>query len=79
MKWNYEQERSYKGDVVKGERQMYLHIYYNPERVVEDEQRFTRKLLQLQRELQSRERKLENARLYDKYFEVQETPVRGVQ
>lgn len=79
IKWDYEQDRPYKGDVVKGERRMYLHIYFNPERAVEDEQRFTRKLLQLQRELQSGERKLDNAKLYDKYFEVHETPVRGVQ
>ena len=29
--WDYEQKRPYKGDVLKDERRMYLHLYYNPE------------------------------------------------
>ena len=30
--WDYEQKRPYKGDVIKGDRRMYLHLYYNPDK-----------------------------------------------
>jgi hypothetical protein len=35
-------------------------------------------LLALQKELQSGEKKPENSKLYDKYFEIHETPARGI-
>ena len=34
--WGYEQERPYKGEVVKEERRMYLHLYLNPEKYSDD-------------------------------------------
>jgi len=78
LKWEYSQNRPYKGDTIKSERRMYLHLYYNGERALEQERRFTTLLLQLQKELQEGELNPEHARLYDKYFAVHETPVRGV-
>ncbi|HQN37818.1 MAG TPA: IS1634 family transposase [Caldisericia bacterium] len=78
IKWDYLQERPNKGDTIRGERRMYLHLYFNSERAAEDEQRQTRRLLALQKELQSGKRKPENSKLYDKYFETHETPARGV-
>jgi transposase len=78
IKWDYLQERPNKGDTIRGERRMYLHLYFNSERAAEDEQRQTRRLLALQKELQTGERKPENSKLYDKYFETHETPARGV-
>lgn len=77
IKWNYTQERPYKGDVIRAERRLYLHLYYNGEKAVEDEQRLTRRLLAWQKELQEGERKPEHAKSYEKYFEVSQTPVRG--
>jgi transposase len=78
IKWDYLQERPNKGDTIRGERRMYLHLYFNSERAAEDEQRQTRRLLALQKELQTGERKPENSKLYDKYFVTHETPARGV-
>lgn len=78
IKWDYLQERPNKGDTLRGERRMYLHLYFNSERAAEDEQRQMRRLLALQKELQTGERKPENSKLYDKYFETHETPARGV-
>jgi len=78
IKWDYLQERPNKGDTIRGERRMYLHLYFNSERAAEDEQRQMRRLLALQKELQTGERKPENSKLYDKYFETHETPARGV-
>lgn len=78
LKWEYSQKRPYKQDTIKAERRVYLHLYYNGERAVEQERRLSTQLLQLQKELQDGERNPEHARLYDKYFEIHETPVRGV-
>lgn len=35
--WDYSQDRPYKGDTVKGDRRMYLHLYYNSGKAAEDE------------------------------------------
>ena len=78
ISWDYTQERPYKGDTIHGDRRMYLHLYYNPEKAVEDEMDFNRRMLQLQSELQSGRRDPEHEKEYAKYFEVSRTPVRGV-
>lgn len=78
VKWEYSQERPYKGDTIKSERRMYLHIYYSSERAAEDELRLTKRLLHLQKEILSGEKKPEHAKLYDKYFKTHETPARGI-
>ena len=77
IKWNYTQERPYKGDVIRAEKRLYLHLYYNGEKAAEDELRLTRRLLAWQKELQEGKRKPEHAKAYEKYFEVSETPIRG--
>jgi transposase len=77
VKWQYTQERPYKGDTLKAERRLYLHLYYNSEKAAEDEQRFARQLLAWQKELQDDKRKPEHAKAYEKYFHVHGTPVRG--
>jgi len=77
IKWDYEQERPYKGDVLKDDRRMYLHLYYNPAKAVEDETNFNRMILSLRDELVSGKRIPSHERQYAKYFDVKETPVRG--
>lgn len=78
LKWRYTQDRPYKGDTIKAERRLYLHLYYNGEKAAEDEQRLTKKLLAWQKELQEGKRKPEHAKQYEKYFQTYETPVRGM-
>jgi hypothetical protein len=78
IKWDYTQERPNKGDTIRCERRMYLHLYFNGERAAEDEQRQARRLLKMQKQLQTGERKPENLKLYDKFFETHETPARGL-
>lgn len=78
VKWDYEQERPYKGDVLSGDRRMYLHLYHNPEKALEDEMNFNRMILSLKSELLSGERKQGHERLYAKYFDIKETQARGV-
>lgn len=78
ISWAYSQERPYKGDVIKGERRMYLHLYYNAEKAVEDERNLHTLLGTLQAELESGERNPEHEKQYAKYFNIKTTPVRGV-
>jgi len=77
IKWDYEQERPYKGDVLKDDRRMYLHLYYNPAKAVEDEMNFNRMILSLRDELASGKRIAGHEPQYSKYFDIKETPVRG--
>lgn len=78
IEWDYRQERPYKGDTLKENRRMYLHLYYNAEKAVEDERKFNLRMIDLQQELMSGKRKAEHEKDYGKFFEVKQTPVRGV-
>lgn len=75
--WDYSQERPYKGDILKGKRRMYMHLYFNSERALEDEKNFNALLCRLQEELESGTTHPEHDRLYAKYFDTTTTPVRG--
>ena len=77
--WNYVQDRPNKGDSIKANRRMYLHLYYSPERVLENEMAFNNRMTDLQKELESGQRHPAHEKQYAKYFEVKTTPVRGTQ
>ena len=76
--WKYTQERPYKGDTINEDRRLYLHLYYTPDRALEDEKAFSNRLAALQEELLSNQRRPEHEKLYERYFEVRQTPVRGL-
>ncbi len=76
--WRYKQERPNKGDPIKQERRMYLHLFFNSEKAVEDEKKHNLLLINLQQELESGKPKPEHDEDYKKYFEVTKTPVRGI-
>ena len=78
ISWNYEQVRPYKRDTLKEERRMYLHLYYSPEKALEDERKLHTKLMTWKTELESGKTKQEHEKSYAKYFEVKTTPVRGI-
>jgi hypothetical protein len=75
--WDYVMDRPYKGDTIEADRRMYLHLYYSPERALEDEMAFNSRLADLQEELESGRRHPDHEKQYAKYFEVRSTPVRG--
>lgn len=75
--WDYEQERSYKKDVLKGKRRAYLLLYYNPEKAAKDELDLNNHLTRLQQDLLERTERDYCLKDYRKYFEVTETPKRG--
>jgi len=75
--WDYVQDRPYKGDTIQADRRMYLHLYYSPERALEDEMAFNSRLADWQKELESGQRHPDHEKQYAKYFEVKSTPIRG--
>lgn len=76
--WDYEQERPYKSDIMKGERRMYLHLYYNAEKQSNDALIFNKKMDSWKQELLSNKRVPEHEKDYKKYFFIRETPKRGI-
>ena len=76
--WDYEQKRPYKGDTIHEERRMYLHLHFNPDKFSDDGKALNRKLDALKAELLSGKRVPEHEKDYRKYFEVKETPKRGI-
>ena len=79
ISWDYTQERPYKGDTITGDRRMYLHLYYNPEKAAEDGRQFNRYLKKLEKELLCGKHEPTHENAYKKYFTVKQTPVRGIQ
>jgi transposase len=77
IEWDYTQERPYKGDTIREKRRMYLHLYFNSQKAVDDELEFTKKMIMLNDELGSNNIVPEHKKLYEKYFDVKSTPVRG--
>ncbi len=78
IEWEYEQQRPYKGDVLKEKRRAYLLLFYNPEKAARDQMEMNTHLTQLQNDLLSGKRRDYCAKAYDTYFTVTETPKRGL-
>ena len=77
INWDYIQERPYKKDTIQEKRRMYLHIYFSPERALEDETAFNNRMAELQRELENGQRHPDHEKLYAKFFDIRTTRVRG--
>jgi len=76
--WQTTRKRPYKGDVVRENKRVYIHYYYNIDKAAEDEKHFDRHLMDLKRELERGQRVPEHERRYKKFFTVKSTPKRGI-
>lgn len=76
--WDYGRKRPYKKDVLKEDRRIYVHLFFNPERAVEDETAFNHRMSELRKELASGTRVAGHEKAYERFFTVTETPKRGV-
>jgi transposase len=76
--WDYSETKPRSGEVIKEARRMYLHLYYNDQRATDDKISFNKYLDQLEEELASGERNPEHEKSYSRYYEIRETPVRGI-
>lgn len=77
LEWDYEQERPYKGDVIKDKRRIYLLLFYNPEKAAKDQTEMNEYLTCLHDDLINNTKKEYRMKDYERYFEVTETPKRG--
>jgi hypothetical protein len=77
IQWKYKRTRPYKKDVFQEERRMYVHIYYDTLKALEDERQLTSLVYQLNAELMTGNREKSHEDLYTKYFDIKTTPVRG--
>lgn len=77
IKWDYEQVRPYKGDILKGKRRAYLLLYHNPAKAAKDQAEMNEYLTSLFNDLKEGTEREKRARDYNRYFEVKETPKRG--
>jgi transposase len=75
--WQYKYIRPNKSDEVTVKRRMYLHLYYDSVKAIEDERDFSKLMCQLKHELLSGNHEKSNKSLYEQYFTVKTTPVRG--
>ena len=77
MQWKYKRKRVYKQDEIQEDRRMYVHIYFDTIKALEDERQFTRLIYRLNGELMTDNREKEHEALYAKYFDIKTTPARG--
>ena len=77
--WHYSEVKPRSGEVIKEKRRIYLHLYYNDQRATDEKLRFNKMLDRLEEELLSNRRVTKNEKLYQRYFNIHETQVRGIQ
>ena len=78
MDWPYEDVKVRSGEVIKEARRVYVHIYYNDQLATDEKLRFNKTLDSLEDEIVSGKRNEDHEKSYAKYYDVTETPVRGV-
>ena len=77
--WHYSETKKRSGEVVTSEKRMYLHLFYNEQRAVDDKMAFNSLLDQLEEELLSDQRNPSHESLYARYYEINKSPKRGIQ
>ena len=76
--WNYSETKPRSGKVFQDTRRMYLHLFYNDQRAVDNKISFNKLLDALEEELTSGKRNPDHEKLYERYYEIKDTPVRGI-
>ena len=76
--WGFSQKRPRKGDVVEEPRTICIHLFYNPSNAADEAPAFDHYLAQLRDELFTGKRAEAHENAYSEYFEVHETPKRGI-
>ncbi|MDO9533739.1 MAG: IS1634 family transposase [Bacillota bacterium] len=76
--WHYKETKKRSGMVAAQEKRMYLHLFHNEQQAADDKAAFNNLLDQLEGELLSGSRNPDHESLYSKYYQIQQTPVRGI-
>lgn len=78
MDWAYLESKSRSHEVVKDKRRIYVHFYYNDQHATDDKIRLNKLLDTLEHEILENKKTPEHEKLYTKYYQITETPVRGI-
>ena len=78
LDWGYSEIKKRRGEVISDSRRIYLHLFYNDQRATDDKIAFNKLLDTLEYELNSDNRIPEHEKLYTKYYDIRESPVRGI-
>lgn len=76
--WHYSEEKKRSGEVTRDTRRLYLHLYYNDQKATDDKIAFNKLLDCLETELLSGKKNPDHEKMYTRYYEINETPVRGI-
>ena len=77
MDWAYSETKPRSGEVIKENRRIYAHYYYNAQHAADEKNRLNVLLDTLECELLEDRHNPENEKLYSKYYTLITTPVRG--
>jgi len=78
IEWAYEEVKSRSGEVVKGKRRLYVHIYYNDQHATDDRACFNRRLDAMENDIRKGGMKPEREKECRKYYDIRETQIRGI-
>lgn len=76
--WPYMETKKRSGETIYSKRRLYLHLFHNDQRAVDDKAAFNDLLDRLEYELLLGIQNPAREKLHNKYFEIKKTPVRGV-
>lgn len=79
IEWKYEQERPYKGNILKEKRRAYLLLFYNPEKAAKDQADMNEYLTSLYNDLREGRCRDYCAPDYNKYFRSHRNPQKRAQ
>ena len=76
--WVHTKEKKRTGEIETSDKRIYLHIYYNEQRAVDDKVALNGLLDRLEEELYSDKRVASHKKLYTKYYDIKKTPTKGI-
>jgi len=77
--WQFSEIKKRSGEVVTSEKRLYLHLFYNDIKALDDKMSFNNLLDQLEKELLSDQQNPAHEKLYARYYKVSKTSKRGIQ
>ena len=78
MEWDYVETKSRSKEEVKGKRRISVHFYYNEQHATDDRMHFYRKLDAFELLMDSGKLKEEDRSACERYYDIRETPARGL-
>ncbi|HAF85682.1 MAG TPA: transposase [Sphaerochaeta sp.] len=76
--WPHEKVKKRNGEVIRTDKRIYVHLYYNEQQAIDDTTAFNKHLDLLEEELYANKRVPSHEKLYEKYFTIRQRPARKI-